>query len=357
MKKAYLTLSDGHDFEGVRFGAEGTALGELVFTTGVCGYMETLSDPSYCGQLIMQTFPLIGNYGMIEEDMEGVPAAGAYIVRSWCDHPSNFRSGGTIDEFLKKHNIPGLSGIETREVTRILREKGVMNAVISDEPVTDLAQIAAYRVENAVARVSHRQTLICPPEGDTKYKVTLIDYGEKRNIIRNLNKRGCLVTVVPHDTSAEAILASAPDGVMLSNGPGDPADNAYEIAQIKALIGKLPLFGICLGHQMLALAMGGETVKLKYGHRGANQPVRRADGLRTYITSQNHGYAAVAKSLEGIAVESFVNANDLTNEGLTYPGCRAFSAQFHPEACAGPLDTGFLFDRFTAMMGGDETCR
>ena len=349
MKKAYLILSNGRVFQGESFGADAPCVGELVFTTGMCGYIETLTDPSYCGQIIMQTFPLIGNYGIIEEDFEGVSAARGYVVREWCKAPSNFRSQYDIDTFLKKNGIPGICSVDTREITKLIRESGVMNAMICSEPVQDLSALQSYRVENTVAAVSCKKPSVFKAEGEEKYNVTLIDYGAKGNIIRELNKRGCTVTEVPYNTSAKAILAAKPNGVMLSNGPGDPADNAYEIEQLRLLSGKLPIFGICLGHQLLALANGGKTVKLKYGHRGANQPVTYVKGTRTYITSQNHGYAVVAQSLPTGSL-SFINANDGTCEGIDYDSINAFSVQFHPEACSGPLDTSFLFDRFIDMM-------
>ena len=350
-KKAWLVLQDGTAFEGVRFGAESDAVGELVFTTNMCGYLETLTDPSYWGQIVLQTFPLIGNYGVIEEDFEGACCVKGYVVRHWCPTPSNFRSGGDLDAFLKAKGVPGICGIDTREVTRIIREKGVTNAVITSQPPADLAFLADYRVENAVKSVSCTASAVFPALGEERFHVALMDYGAKANIVRELQKRGCRVTVLPADTTAEQVLALGPDGVLLSNGPGDPAENTGCIAQLAKLLGRVPIFGICLGHQLLALAAGGETVKLKYGHRGANQPARDLVTGCTYITSQNHGYAVVAPSVPG-ASPRFVNANDGTCEGLDYPGKGAFTVQFHPEACAGPRDTGFLFDRFMQLMEG-----
>ena len=345
-------MSTGRVFEGERIGARRDAVAELVFTTGMVGYLETLTDPSYAGQMVVQTFPMIGNYGVIPEDFEGRSALRGYIVRELCGEPSNFRSGGRLDDFLREQGIPGLQGIDTREVTRLIREEGVMNAAICDEIPADLESIRAYAVQGVVAEVSGRETRVFPAEGGVRHRVTLIDYGAKRNIIRSLCARGCEVTVVPQDTPAEAILAAAPDGVMLSNGPGDPAENTACIAELRKLIGRVPVFGICLGHQLAALALGGKTVKLKYGHRGGNQPVRECGGSRTYITSQNHGYAVVADSLRGVGEPTFVNANDGSCEGMRYPGLDCFTVQFHPEACAGPRDTSFLFDRFMDMMGG-----
>ncbi len=351
---SYLVLSNGAVFEGRRIGASGDSIGELVFTTGVVGYLETLTDPSYAGQIVMQTFPLIGNYGVIEEDFEGVCAVKGYVVRELCDTPSNFRAEYALDRFLKDRGVPGICGVDTRQLTRIIREEGVMNAIICDEIPADLAAVKSYCVQGVVAAVSCKAPQFYPATAPKKYNITLIDYGEKRGILRALCARGCDVTVVPHDTTAEAILSSGADGVMLSNGPGDPKENTFEIAQIKQLIGKTPVFGICLGHQLTALAMGGDTVKLRYGHRGANQPVKDLFGTRTYITSQNHGYAVVAESLGDKGVVSFINANDGSVEGVQYPERKCFTVQFHPEACAGPIDTGFLFDRFLALIGGDD---
>ncbi len=351
---SYLVLSNGAVFEGRRIGASGDSIGELVFTTGVVGYLETLTDPSYAGQIVMQTFPLIGNYGVIEEDFEGACAVKGYVVRELCDTPSNFRAEYALDRFLKDRGVPGICGVDTRQLTRIIREEGVMNAVICDEVPADLAAVQSYRVQGVVPAVSCKAPQFYPATAPKKYDITLIDYGEKRGILRALRARGCDVTVVPHDTTAEAILSSGADGVMLSNGPGDPKENTFEIAQIKQLIGKIPVFGICLGHQLTALAMGGDTVKLRYGHRGANQPVKDLFGTRTYITSQNHGYAVVAESLGDKGVVSFINANDGSVEGVRYPERKCFTVQFHPEACAGPIDTGFLFDRFLALIGGDD---
>jgi len=353
MKKGYLVLEDGQAFPGLRFGSEVGGLGELVFTTGMCGYIETLTDPSYAGQIVLQTYPLIGNYGMIEADFEGSCAVRGYVVREWCGAPSNFRTQYNLDTFLKERGVPGLCGVDTRRLTRILREQGVMNAAICDEVPDDLSSIQSYAVTGAVKSVTSAVLSVHPAEGGERFRVSLIDYGAKRNIIRELQKRGCTVTVLPATVTAEEVLKAGPDGVMLSNGPGDPAENAFQIEQIKALLGKLPIFGICLGHQLTALAAGGSTYKLKYGHRGVNQPVRDQGGVRTYITSQNHGYAVDGATVEQGKVR-YVNANDGTCEGIDYPGLRAFTVQFHPEARSGPHDTGFLFDRFIALMKGGE---
>lgn len=352
----YICLANGQIFEGKRFGASGEITGELVFTTGMGGYIETLTDPSYFGQIVMQTFPLIGNYGFIDEDTESTKSyVSAYIVREYCENPSNFRCGKTLDDYLKENNIIGVYDVDTREITKIIRESGVMNAIICSDPrKADFDRIKEYKITDAVKSTSVAKPCLVPSENH-KYNVVLIDYGKKDNIPRELAKRGCNVAVVPYDTKAEDILKLNPDGIMLSNGPGDPSDNEECIEELKKLIGKVPIFGICLGHQLLALAMGGKTIKLKYGHRGVNQPVKNLKTGRTYISSQNHGYAVVNEDIEKAGgVISYVNANDGTNEGVDYPDKKAFSVQFHPEACSGPHDTRFLFDRFIDMIGGNE---
>lgn len=352
----YICLADGQIFEGKRFGASSEITGELVFTTGMGGYIETLTDPSYFGQIVMQTFPLIGNYGFIDEDTESTKSyVSAYIVREYCKEPSNFRCGKTLDDYLKENNIIGVYDVDTREITKIIRESGVMNAVICSDPrKADFDKIKEYKITDAVKSTSVEKPCLVPSKNH-KYNVVLIDYGKKDNIPRELAKRGCNVAVVPYNTKAEDILKLNPDGIMLSNGPGDPSDNEECIEELKKLIGKVPIFGICLGHQLLALAMGGKTIKLKYGHRGVNQPVKNLKTGRTYISSQNHGYAVINEDIEKAGgVISYVNANDGTNEGVDYPDKKAFSVQFHPEACSGPHDTRFLFDRFIDMIGGKE---
>lgn len=352
-KKGYLVLSDGTVLEGFRFGAERDSIGELVFTTGMGGYVETLTDPSYYGQIVMHTFPLIGNYGIMEEDFEGECVVRGYVVREYCDTPSNFRCQYDLDTFLKKKNVPGLWGIDTRALTRKLREHGVMSATICSEPPADMTELKEYTVTNAVKSVSTSEKKVLPAIGEKKYNVTLIDYGAKGNIPRMLQARGCEVTIVPSATKAADILSKDPDGIMLSNGPGDPEENVECIGELKKMIKKKPIFGICLGHQLLALAFGGRTYKLKYGHRGANQPAKdvwpQGTG-RTFITTQNHGYAVDADSLKSIGEVNFVNANDGTCEGMNYPGLQCFSVQFHPEAHSGPQDTGYLFDEFIKLM-------
>ncbi len=356
MRKAYLVLADGSIYEGQGFGAEADAIGELVFTTGMVGYIETLTDPSYAGQIVMQTFPLIGNYGIIEDDFEGNVHARGYVVREQCEEPSNFRSQYALDKFLKDRGIPGICGLDTRALTRKIRERGVMNATICAEPPKDLTAVREYLVTGVVNEVTCAAPQTFPAIGETRKRVALIDYGAKRNIARELCKRGCEVTVYPASVAAEEILSGGYDGAMLSNGPGDPSENTYCISQIEKLLGSIPLFGICLGHQLTALAAGGRSEKMKYGHRGANQPVREIGGTRTYITSQNHGYAIVSDSIRRGTLR-FVNANDGTCEGIDYPELNAFTVQFHPEACSGPRDTSFLFDRFIQMMGGESACR
>ena len=352
MEKAYLVLEDGSIFEGVAVGAAGESTGELVFTTGMAGYLETLTDPSYAGQIIVQTFPLIGNYGVISPDFEGACLAKGYVVRELCSRPSNFRSEYALDRFLKERGICAIAGVDTRAVTRLLREEGTMNARICRTLPQDLTPIRDYRVENVVALAGSKTAAAHPAAGEERFRVALMDYGAKGSILRSLTARGCQVTCFPPDTPAETVLAAGPDGIMLSNGPGDPAENTFCVEQIRKMMGRAPIFGICLGHQLTALAAGGRTVKLKYGHRGANQPVKDLRTGRTYITSQNHGYAAVAESVPA-AWESFRNANDGTCEGLEYPGLKCFTVQFHPEARSGPRDTEFLFDRFIAMMEED----
>ncbi len=346
--KVYLTLKNGKQFVGYSFGAEGEIVGELVFTTGMTGYIETLTDPSYYGQIVTQTFPLIGNYGMIEADAESKkPWVSAYIVREKCDMPSNFRSEGTLDDYLKKHNIIGIYGIDTRELTKIVRETGVMNAAITRSPLKDFSKVNNYRITDAVKAVSCSELeYLGDPDG---IRVAVWDFGAKSNIMRELAKRGCYCIKVPATYSAEQILSLNPQGLMLTNGPGDPSENTEIIENIRKLAGKLPIFGICLGHQLFALAMGGKTKKMKYGHRGSNQPVKNLDTGRVYISSQNHGYEVISSSLS-FGKLSFINANDGTCEGFEYPEINAYTVQFHPEACGGPHDASFLFDKFILNM-------
>ena len=357
MSRRYLVLANGEVFAGEAFGAPaapGGTVGELVFTTGMNGYIETLTDPSYCGQIVLQTFPLIGNYGVMAADCEGRCALRGYVVREWCEQPSNFRCEETVEAFLRENGVPGLCGVDTRAITRILREAGVMNARLCDTPTAADEALRQFRITGAVNSVSTAAPAVYPATGEQRFRVALIDYGAKRNIVRELCRRGCRVTVFPYNVKAAEILHGGFDGVMLSNGPGDPAENTGAIAEIGRLFGRLPIFGICLGHQLLALACGGRTIKLKYGHRGTNQPAVQTATGRTFITSQNHGYAVVPDSVPG-GVESYRNGNDGTCEGMVYPEAGAFSVQFHPEACSGPHDTAFLFDEFCALMEAPHT--
>lgn len=354
MKKCFIALADGQIFSGVRFGADGEALGELVFTTGMGGYLETLTDPSYSGQIVLQTFPEIGNYGVIPEDFESAGShVRGYVVRNLCEFPSNFRSEGALDAFLRQQGVPGVCGVDTREITRTIRERGVMNAAIVDDPAhVNWEALKSYAVTHALDGVCALEEEEFPARGAEKFRVVLLNYGAKKNIVRELQSRGVTVHSLPYTAAAREVLSKNPDGLMLSNGPGDPAENVECVSVLRELFGQLPIFGICLGHQMLALAAGAQTGKLKYGHRGVNQPVKRLSDGRVFISSQNHGYHVRKETLPDGAVLSWVNANDLTCEGVDYPKKRAFSVQFHPEACSGPRDTGFLFDRFVEMMKG-----
>ena len=353
--KAFLILEDGTVFEGTSIGSKREMISEIVFNTSMTGYLEVLTDPSYAGQAVVMTYPLIGNYG-ITPDMESKKAwPDGYIVRELSRMPSNFRCEGTIQDFLEKQDIPGIAGVDTRALTKILREKGTMNGMITTNEAFDLEEILpklkAYEVGDVVSKVTCSEKYVLPGKG---YKVALMDYGAKNNIAKSLNQRGCEVTVYPAHTKASEILASNPDGIMLSNGPGDPKTCEDIISEVKKLYeSDVPIFAICLGHQLMALANGGETHKLKYGHRGGNHPVKDLRTNRVYISSQNHGYVVDDQTLDkSVAVPAFVNVNDGTNEGLQYTGKNIFTVQFHPEACPGPQDSGYLFDRFIEMMGG-----
>ena len=350
--KAYLVLENGKVFSGESFGAAGEVMAEVVFTTGMTGYLETLTDKSYFGQIVVQTFPLIGNYGVIPSDFEGdMIGPRGYIVKEWCQSPSNFRSEGDLDTFFKERGVIGLCGIDTRSLTKIIRESGVMNGVITADPEhVDFEKLRAYRVTDAVESTSVKEIKRCE-NPNKKVTVALMDYGMKENIRRKLEKFGAEVIICPYDTTAEQIKALHVDGIMLSNGPGDPADNPEVIRNLQAMMQLgIPIFGICLGHQLLALANGADTEKLKYGHRGANQPVKDLLTGRDYITSQNHGYAVKNDSLPDNAVLRFINLNDGTCEGVSYQDFPGFSVQFHPEACGGPHDSEFLFREFVALM-------
>ena len=355
--KAFLILEDGTVFTGTSIGSTRDMISEIVFNTSMTGYLEVLTDPSYAGQAVVMTYPLIGNYG-ITPDMESLKAwPDGYIVRELSRMPSNFRCEGTIQDFLKKYDIPGIAGVDTRALTKILREKGTMNGMITTNENYDLDEVISklknYKVEGVVSKVTCEEKYVL--EGTGK-KVALLDLGAKKNIAKSLNDRGCEVTVYPADTTADEIIASNPDGIMLSNGPGDPAECTSIIKEIKKLYETdIPIFAICLGHKLMALATGGTTYKLKYGHRGGNHPVKDLQTGRVYISSQNHGYVVDEDKIDpNVAVSAFKNVNDGTNEGLAYVGKNIFTVQFHPEACPGPQDSGYLFDRFLEMMGGEK---
>lgn len=351
--KAFLILEDGTVFSGTGIGSDREIISEIVFNTSMTGYLEVLTDPSYAGQAVVMTYPLIGNYG-ITPDMESQrPWPDGYIVRELSRMPSNFRCTGTIQDFLKHHDIPGVAGIDTRALTKLLREKGTMNGMITSNEAYDLEEILPrlreYRTGDVVSKVTCREKSVLPGKGK---RVALMDFGAKQNIARALHQRGCEVTRYPAHTRAEEILAQKPDGIMLSNGPGDPKDCGSIIQEIKKLSeSDVPIFAICLGHQLMALANGADTYKMKYGHRGGNHPVKDLETGRVYISSQNHGYVVDTEKLDpAVAVPAFVNVNDGTNEGLKYTGKNIFTVQFHPEACPGPADSGYLFDRFITMM-------
>ena len=355
--KAFLILEDGTVFTGMSIGSTRDMISEIVFNTSMTGYLEVLTDPSYAGQAVVMTYPLIGNYG-ITPDMESRKAwPDGYIVRELSRMPSNFRCEGTIQEFLEKQDIPGIAGIDTRALTRLLREKGTMNGMITTNKNYNREEIIpllkAYNIGDVVSKVTCREKQVLPGNGK---KVALLDLGAKENIARSLNKRGCEVTIYPAHTAATEIISTNPDGIMLSNGPGDPAECVSIIEEIKKLYQtNIPIFAICLGHQLMALASGTLTHKLKYGHRGGNHPVKDLKTGRVYISSQNHGYVVDTEHMDpSIAVPAFINVNDGTNEGLEYVGKKIFTVQFHPEACPGPTDSGYLFDRFMEMMEGEK---
>ena len=352
--KAFLILEDGTVFTGQSIGAPREVISEIVFNTSMTGYLEVLTDPSYAGQAVVMTYPLIGNYGICYEDMESDrPWLDAFIVRELSRIPSNFRSEDTIQNFLLKYDIPGIAGIDTRALTKILREKGTMNGCITTDEHYQIDEILpklkAYTTGKVVEKVTCKEKYVLEGDGP---KVALLDLGAKRNIARSLNERGCEVTVYPALTSAEEILAANPDGIMLSNGPGDPKECTSVIEEIRKLYASdIPSFAICLGHQLMALANGADTHKMKYGHRGGNHPVRDLSDGRVYISSQNHGYVVDTDNLDpSVAVPAFENVNDGTNEGLSYTGKNIFTVQYHPEACPGPRDSAYLFDRFMKMM-------
>ena len=348
---AYLTLEDGTTYHGKAFGADLDTVGEVVFNTGMTGYQEVMTDPSYYGQIVMMTYPLIGNYGVNEKDPESDrPKVKGFIVREICQAPSNWKSEGSLNNYLKKHGIAGIQGIDTRSLTRKIRNHGTYRGIITREKPTQeqMDAMKAYEVEKPVEKVTCKEAHDVSHEGKS---VAVIDYGAKRNIIRSLVKRGLKVRVYPANTDAQTILKDNPDGIMLSNGPGDPKDNPEMIETLKDLIGKKPIFGICLGHQLMALACGADTERLRYGHRGANHPVKDLKKDRIFITSQNHGYTIVEESLPKNIVVSHRNWNDMTIEGVRYQDHDTFTVQFHPEAAPGPHDTAYLFDEFVAKLG------
>lgn len=390
--KAFLVLEDGTVFEGTHFGAEREVISEIVFNTSMAGYLEVLTDPSYAGQAVCMTYPLIGNYGICKDDCESRKAwPDGFIVRELSRNFSNFRADYSIQEFLLENDIPGISGIDTRALTKILREKGTMNGMITTDEKYKLDEIiprlkayttgkvvekvtcaAKYEIKGSVSLEENgalsgsakfneaeykagkheiKPSLVKELNGAGK-KVALLDFGAKDNIAYSLKIRGCDVTVYPAATPAEEIIASNPDGIMLSNGPGDPKECTGIIEEIKKLYATdIPIFAICLGHQLMALATGADTYKMKYGHRGGNHPVKDLETGRVYISSQNHGYVVDMDKLDPkVATPAFINVNDGTNEGLAYTGKNIFTVQFHPEACCGPQDSGYLFDRFIKMM-------
>ncbi len=355
--KATLILANGSVFEGRSIGSTADRVCEMVFNTSMTGYQEILTDPSYAGQGIVMSYPLIGNYGVNQEDNEsGRPWAEAFIVRHMARRGSNFRREGDLDAYLKQYNITGIEGVDTRALTRILRSQGTMNGMITCaehfSAADCLEKIRAYRVEGTVERVTRREPQVCPALGAQKLRVALMDYGVKDNMIRCLQRRGCQVTVFPAHTPASTVLEGGFQGVMLSNGPGDPADNEAIIQEVKVLYdSELPLFAVCLGHQLLALATGAQTRKMRFGHRGGNHPVKDMEAGRAFITSQNHGYVVTRDSVDpAVAAISHVNVNEGSVEGLRYVRPNCFTVQFHPEASPGPMDTEYLFDRFVAMM-------
>ncbi len=394
--KAFLILEDGTVFEGIHIGAEKEIISEIVFNTSMAGYLEVLTDPSYAGQAVCMTYPLIGNYGICRDDMESLqPWPDALLVRELSRIPSNFRNDCTIQQFLEENNVPGIAGIDTRALTKILREKGTMNGMITTDADYDFARIQpmlkAYTTGKVVERVTCREKYVVRPtlnpaengplSGSARFdraayesgvrekrptlvkelngiglRVALMDFGAKKNIAHSLAERGCEVTVFPATTPAEEVLAMKPDGIMLSNGPGDPKECSFIIEEIKKLYASdIPIFAICLGHQLMALANGCDTHKMKYGHRGGNHPVKDLATGRVYISSQNHGYVVDTDKLDPkVAVPAFINVNDGTNEGLTYTGKNIFTVQYHPEACPGPQDSRYLFDRFIQMMKGEN---
>ncbi len=351
MKKMYIVLEDGHIFEGKGYGASGETVGELVFTTGVVGYIETLTDAAYYGQIVLQTFPLIGNYGIINADTNGTkPVIKGYIAREICDMPSNFRCDGELEDYLKENGIIAVCDVDTRELTKLVRENGAMNACITDNPAgVDLEALKVYKIKDALAAVSSDKKGYFEAE-DMKYSVAMINCGATANAIEKLTEKGCSVTVFPYNTKAADILDGSFDGVVVSNGPGNPEENTELIAEVKEIMAKKPVFGFGLGHQLMALANGGKTQKMKFGHRGGSVPVRNMKDGKVFATHQNHGY--VVNEAPANAKEIFTNVSDNTNEGLEY--ANAFSIQFTPDCFSATVDTDKIYDKFISLMGGDK---
>lgn len=353
--QARLLLEDGTLFSGKSFGADAEMTGEVVFNTGITGYQEVLSDPSYCGQIVTMTYPLIGNYGITRDDFESIrPFVHGFVVRRHEPVPSNWRAEYSVDQLLKEYGIPGISEIDTRMLTRIIRHHGTMKGILttSNKSVEELKEMlgdtSIAELRNQVARTSTPQMFASP---GAKERIVLVDFGAKSGILRELTSRGCDVIVVPHNVTADEIRRLHPDGIQLSNGPGDPKDVPYAVEMVKELLGEYPIFGICLGHQLFALAAGANTEKLKFGHRGGNHPVKELASGRCFITSQNHGYTVNEDSIQGTDLEvTHINNNDKTVEGLKHKKFPAFSVQYHPEAAPGPHDSSYLFDDFLNMI-------
>ena len=354
-KKVYLTLQNGDVFQGYSFGAEGDAVGELVFSTGMVGYIETLTDPSNYGQIVVQTFPLIGNYGMVNSDVESDKAwVSAYVVREICDQPSNFRTDETLEAYLKKQGVIGIYGVDTRQLTKILREQGAMNALISKKPLseTEVQALRGYKVENAVNAVAPTEKAVYGEE-NAKYTIALWNFGSKMSTIKHFTEKNCRVISMPATATAEEILALNADGVVLGDGPGDPAENRAIIEEVKKILGKKPVYGVGLGHQLVALALGAKTQKQKYGHRGGNQPVKCTKCGKVYISAQNHGYEVVTDSVKQGLIK-FVNVNDNSCEGIDYDELNAFTTQFTPECCGIGYVENPLYNKFFAMMDKEK---
>ena len=354
-----IVLEDGEEYLGYGFGANAESICEIVFNTSMVGYQEIVSDPSYTYQMVVMTYPLIGNYGITDDDYEtGKPSIGGLVVREYNDHPSNFRYTKTLSEYLEENNIPGIYGVDTRKITRSIRDKGSRKVIITDISTTKeeaMEKIKSYQIpKDAVSKVSCKKKWYART-ANAKYNVVAVDCGIKLNIVRSLNKRKCNVTVVPYNTTAEEVISLKPDGVFLSNGPGDPEDVKEVIKLVKELKGKYPIFGICLGHQMISLAYGAKTYKLKFGHRGGNHPVLNLKTDKIEITSQNHSYAVDEESLKSTKLEpTHKNILDNTIEGIECKKDRIFSVQYHPESAPGPQDSGYLFDKFINIMKGEE---